>query len=87
MMPNAGCWRRRLAVLVIATISLSGCATAGSENGGLALCPPAVEYSREFQARAADELASLPEGSIVAEMLSDYAVVREQARACSLETS
>ena len=58
-----------------------------SENGGLAMCPPAVEYSRELQGRAADELAWLPEGSIIAEMLSDYAVMREQARACSLETS
>ena len=69
------------------TSLLSGCATAGSENGGLALCPPAVEYSRELQARAAEELASLPEGSIIAEMLTDYAVMREQARACSPETS
>jgi hypothetical protein len=51
------------------------------------MCPPAVEYSRELQGRAADELAWLPEGSIIAEMLSDYAVMREQARACSLETS
>jgi len=46
-----------------------------------------VEYGRKFQARAAEELALLPEGSIFAEMLSDYAVMREQARACSLETS
>jgi hypothetical protein len=46
-----------------------------------------VEYSRELQARTADELASLPEGSIIAEMLTDYAVMREQARACSPETS
>jgi hypothetical protein len=41
-----------------------------------------VEHSREFQARAADELALLPEGSVIAEMLSDYAVMREQARVC-----
>lgn len=32
--------------------------------------------------RAAEELALLPEGSVIAEMLSDYAVLREQARAC-----
>ena len=47
------------------------------------MCPPAVEYSRELQARTADELASLPEGSIIAEMLTDYAVMRDQSRACS----
>jgi len=45
-------------------------------------CPPVVEYSREFQARAAEELVLLPEDSAVAEMLADYAVMREQARAC-----
>jgi len=41
-----------------------------------------VEYSREFQARAADELDLLPEGSAIAEMLADYGVMRDQARAC-----
>ena len=83
MMSNARCWKRRLAVLAIATSLLSGCATVGSEDGRLATCPPVVEYSREFQARAAEELALLPEGSAIAEMLSDYAVMREQARLCS----
>lgn len=42
-----------------------------------------MEYSREFQARAVDELDLLPERSAIAEMLSDYAVIREQARACT----
>jgi len=46
------------------------------------VCPPVVEYSREFQARAADELDLLPEGSAIAEMLADYGVMRDQARAC-----
>ena len=41
-----------------------------------------VEYGREFQARAAEELARLPEGSAIEEMLGDYAVMREQAQAC-----
>ena len=79
---SGGCWRRRLAVLVIATSWLTGCATAGFETGGVAVCPPVVAYSREFQVRAAEELDFLPEGSAVAEMLSDYAVMREQARVC-----
>ena len=43
---------------------------------------PVVEYSREFLARASEELASLPHGSAIAEMLSDYAVMREQGRVC-----
>lgn len=81
-MSNARCWRLRCAVLAIATISLSGCATGGSEDGRLVTCLPVVEYGRKFQARAAEELATLPEGSAIAEMLSDYAVMREQMSAC-----
>jgi hypothetical protein len=41
-----------------------------------------VEYSREFHVQAADDLALLPETSAIVEMLGDYAVMREQARAC-----
>ena len=82
MQSNAGCSRRRLAVLVIATSWLTGCAMAGFETGGVAACPPVVEYSREFQAQAAEELAMLPNGSAVVEIMGDYAVMRDQARAC-----
>ncbi|SLN77099.1 hypothetical protein [Roseisalinus antarcticus] len=82
MTSNAGCWRLRLAVLAIATSLLSGCATVGSDGSGPGACPPIVEYSREFQARAAEELAQLPHGPAIGEMLSDYAVMREQARRC-----
>ena len=81
-MSNARCWKRRLAVLAIATSLLSGCATDGSEFGIATACPPVVEYTREFRARAADELDLLPGGSAIADMLSDYAVMRDQARAC-----
>ncbi len=80
MMSNARCWKLRLAVLAIATSLLTACATVGSEPGGIAACPPVVEYSREFQAQAAEELTLLPEGSAIAEMLADYAVMRDQAR-------
>jgi hypothetical protein len=48
----------------------------------LAACPPVVEYSRELQAQAAEELALLPYGSAVVEMMGDYAVMRGQAHAC-----
>jgi hypothetical protein len=43
--------------------------------------PLEVEYSRDFQVRAADELDLLPEGSAIAEMLADYSVMRIN-RAC-----
>jgi hypothetical protein len=77
-----GCWRPQLAGLVLATSWLAACAT-GSSEPVVAVCPPVVEYSPEFQARAARKLALLPEESAIAEMLSDYAVMREQARACA----
>lgn len=83
MTSNAGCWKQRLAVLAIATSLPTGCATVHSEDGRLARCPPLVEYGREFQERAAEELELLPGRSAVAEMIADYSVMREQARACS----
>lgn len=82
MMRNDGCSRRQRVALVLATIWLSGCATGASDVGGLGACPPVVEYSLEFQARAAEELALLPDYSAIVEMLADYAVMREQARMC-----
>jgi len=55
----------------------------GSEAGGIRTCPPVVEYSPALQARAAEELHLLPDGSAIEGILSDYAVMREQARLCS----
>ena len=79
---SAKCWKRRLVVLAIATSLLSGCGTAGSDRTVAAVCPPVVEYGAELQASAAAEVEALPEGSAVAVLLSDYAVMRDQARAC-----
>ncbi len=80
MMSNAGCWEPRLAVLALATIWLSGCATGGSEPRIATVCPPVIEYSREFQARAAAELDLLPEGSAIAEMLARAKTQENAAR-------
>jgi hypothetical protein len=41
-----------------------------------------VEYTASDQASAADEVEALPEGAVVVRMLGDYAVLRDQARAC-----
>jgi len=41
-----------------------------------------VEYSAADQARAAAEIEGLPESAVIVRMLSDYAVLRDQARAC-----
>ena len=59
--------------------------TAGSERSAAAVCPPVVGYGAELQARAAAEVEALPEGSAVAALLSDYAVMRDQARVCEAE--
>ncbi|CQR84693.1 hypothetical protein JCM7685_0100 [Paracoccus aminovorans] len=58
---------------------LSGCATAGSDS---APCPPVVEYSTAEQTRAAVEVEAMPEEAVLVRMMSDYAVLRDQARAC-----
>jgi hypothetical protein len=46
------------------------------------VCPPVVEYTREFQACAAEELGMLPDGPAISEVLADYTVMRDQVRAC-----
>jgi len=45
-------------------------------------CPSVVEYSPTDQASAAAEVEALPDGAVVVGMLSDYAVLRDQVRAC-----
>ena len=61
-------------------LCLTGCATGGSETR--APCPPVVDYTAADQAQAADEVETLPEGAVIVRMLGDYAVLRDQARAC-----
>lgn len=61
--------------LVAATSWLGGCAAVGSEPA-VAVCPPVLEYSADFRARAAEELVLLPEGSEIDAMLGNYAVTQ-----------
>ena len=73
----------RAGVLAAAAILLTGCAPADSERGEVRWpCPSLVEYDAEFRERAASEIEQLPEHSPIVAMLSDYAAMREQARAC-----
>ena len=80
MRSTARCSTPPAAALLIAMLSLSGCATASFE--ARPPCPPVVPYSATDQARAAAEIEALPEGAVVVRMLSDYAVLRDQARSC-----
>ena len=80
MQSNAKCWRLPAAVLGIAMLWLSACAMGGFD--GQVPCPSVVEYSPTDQASAAAEVEALPDGAVVVGMLSDYAVLRDQVRAC-----
>jgi hypothetical protein len=82
MIFNGKCWRLQPGVLAAAMTFLTGCGAVGSDVP-LNACPPVVKYSRAEQTRIAQEVAALPEGAIIPEWLADYAVLREQARACA----
>ena len=85
MMFNADA-RRSCSSPSIATISLTGCATGVSEPRAVTICRPWWSTTAKFRARRPTSLM-LPGGSAIAEMLSDYAVMRDQARACGPEMS
>ena len=80
MPSTARCLKPPPVAPLIVTLWLTGCATGGFDGQGT--CPPVVEYTADDQARAADEVETLPEGAVVVRMLSDYTVLRDQARAC-----
>jgi hypothetical protein len=61
---------------------LAACATVSSEPV-VGVCPPVVEYSQAEQAQAADEIASLPRNAVIIGWISDYSVMRDQARSCA----
>jgi len=79
---TARCWTRPQTALAIATLLLTACAGVGSDVPPGA-CPPVVVYSQAEQARGADEVAALPEDALIIGWLADYAVLRDQARACA----
>nr|WP_202909508.1 hypothetical protein [Alkalilacustris brevis] len=82
MPSTARCWTPPAAALAVATILLTGCAGVTSDAPPGA-CPPVVEYSQAAQARVAEEVATLSEGALIVGWLADYAVLRDQARACA----
>jgi hypothetical protein len=81
MKSNARCWTPPAAAPLIVMLLLSACAMAGSDRPRQ-VCPPVVEYNTAEQARAADEVEAMLEGAVIAQMLSDYSVLRDQARTC-----
>ena len=71
------CAMLRLTLALIGLACLSACATVVSDT-----CPTLFDYSEAEQARAADELDALPEGSALERLVGDYGVVRNEIRAC-----
>lgn len=65
---------------VIALAALASLLTAC--GGAVSSCPPLVEYDQAFRDRLADELGKLPWESATVQAISDYAVLRDQVRAC-----
>ena len=45
-------------------------------------CIPLSKYDQRFLDRAEKEIKQLPQGSVIEEMLSDYAVLRAQNSKC-----
>lgn len=66
-------------------LSIGACATAASSSP--AACPREVEYSRQQQEAAAEEMDEIRkklgrDGTIVGQFMRDYGRLRDQARAC-----
>jgi len=59
---------------------LYGCST--STPAPVSVCPAPVPYTRAEMRDAAQALAALPQGSILARMLQDYGRERAELRAC-----
>ena len=83
MPSTARCWTPPAAALAVSTILLTGCAGVTSDAPPGA-CPPVIEYNQAEQARVAEEVAALPEGALIPGWLADYAVLRDQVRACAV---
>lgn len=66
---------------MIAAISLSACAMAGSDRGAT-VCPPVVVYDQALRERAVVELEAMPKDAALVGMMADYALLRAQVRAC-----
>ncbi len=53
---------------------------AVSSEAVVGICPPVVEYGLAEQAKAADEISTLPGGSVLIGWMAGYSVLREQVR-------
>lgn len=68
---------------VLSFIVLAGCALASDPVITTGACPVPVKYDQAFLDALADQIEeSVPEGSPLERAISDYIVLRAQAKAC-----
>ena len=73
-------------LLLIALVSLSGCAEPVYRTQLEIYCPAIKQYSEDFNNKLADELESLPSDSrAIEEAMGNYIYLRDRIRQCSAE--
>jgi hypothetical protein len=79
-------WRLRTLSPVAGALLLTGCGQAPPDPATPRVeiqCGTNAEISKEQQAKAADEIDALPQGSIIAEIIvPDWGRMRDENRAC-----
>lgn len=76
-MPN---FALRLLLPAIALNLLTSCATENSSSSSV--CPPIMDYSRDFQERLAIEIEHASPDAVFPLALQDYAQTRAELHAC-----
>ncbi len=73
-------------LLLIALVSLSGCAETVYRTQLEIYCPSIKQYSEDFNNKLADELESLPSDSrAIEEAMGNYIYLRDRIRRCEEE--
>ena len=73
-------------VLLIALVSLSGCAETVYRTDLEIYCPPIENYSEDFSETLAVELDVLDEAyEAIPEVVTDYILLRDRIRQCNAE--
>ena len=73
-------------LLLIALVSLSGCAETVYRTQLEIYCPSIKQYSEDFNNKLADELESLPSDSrAIEEAMRNYIYLRDRIRRCEEE--
>ena len=73
-------------LLLIALVSLSGCAETVYRTQLEIYCPTIKQYSEDFNNKLADELESLPSDSrAIEEAMGNYIYLRDRIRRCEEE--